>query len=286
MKIASRWQRVWEMKHTPRKRDVRFRKVLNLCLLLNTLLIGVPAFAGDISEYANEEWLTGAYPWEQTYVVGCQMADPTGVNCGILEYSVKADTPPWTFEVGSEGATLTVVDAWGCADQYAVYDHGEWVGDTSEPPMDTGCYDNPEDCMASTCSKGVFEMSPGAHSIELWVISEESIAGTVFFRTDGDVIQPVTDTDGDGIVDADDSCPQSDLQSSVVIDGSDCNVENQLLEDGCTMQDRVNECYETCTTRNEERRCLKSAIDAFYNLGVIDKPEWQLLKKCRMPGNR
>ena len=53
--------------------------------------------------------------------------------------------------------------------------------------------------------------------------------------------EPV-DSDGDGVPDDEDDCPDSDLGTTIVIDGCDTGVENQLLEDGCTMADLIAQC--------------------------------------------
>ena len=47
------------------------------------------------------------------------------------------------------------------------------------------------------------------------------------------------DADGDGIPDGTDACPISDLDPTVVIGGSDTGAGNDLLPDGCTVQDLV-----------------------------------------------
>jgi hypothetical protein len=156
-----------------------------------TLSFSSFSFSGDITEYANSEWLTGAWPWLETEIRGCQMADPDGVNCGILEWTVPADDPPWTFEAGPDGAQLTVLDNWSCVDQFAVYDNGELLGLTSAPPEPPVlCYDEPQHCIDYGCSMGVFDLDEGEHAITLFVAYSESNAGTVYFRVDGDVGGP------------------------------------------------------------------------------------------------
>ena len=52
------------------------------------------------------------------------------------------------------------------------------------------------------------------------------------------------DTDGDGIPDADDECPNSDLSATVVIDGCNSGVPNTLFSSGCTVSDLIAECAE------------------------------------------
>jgi hypothetical protein len=50
------------------------------------------------------------------------------------------------------------------------------------------------------------------------------------------------DSDGDGLDDADDACPSSDLSPTVVIDGCNLHVDNALDATGCTISDRVDDC--------------------------------------------
>lgn len=50
------------------------------------------------------------------------------------------------------------------------------------------------------------------------------------------------DSDGDGVTDDVDLCPDSDLSLSVVIDGCDSGVNNILLADGCTISDVIAQC--------------------------------------------
>lgn len=49
----------------------------------------------------------------------------------------------------------------------------------------------------------------------------------------------VPDSDGDGIDDVDDACPQSDMRASIWIGGRDTGVGNELLPDGCTLSDLI-----------------------------------------------
>lgn len=53
---------------------------------------------------------------------------------------------------------------------------------------------------------------------------------------------PSDDLDGDGVPDDEDNCPNSDLGGTLVIDGCDTEVPNQLLSDGCSIADLGNEC--------------------------------------------
>ncbi len=59
---------------------------------------------------------------------------------------------------------------------------------------------------------------------------------------DVELVPEVPDSDGDGIPDDEDCCPNSDLSPTVVIDGCDSGVENVLLSCGCTISDLVAGC--------------------------------------------
>ncbi len=55
------------------------------------------------------------------------------------------------------------------------------------------------------------------------------------------------DSDGDGIQDADDQCPNSDLSATVLINGVDTGIANTGANPaGCTFADIVQEMIETC----------------------------------------
>ena len=51
---------------------------------------------------------------------------------------------------------------------------------------------------------------------------------------------PDNDLDGDGVCGDVDDCPDSDLSPTVVINGRDTGIENQVLANGCTIADLVN----------------------------------------------
>jgi hypothetical protein len=146
--------------------------------------------AGDITEYANNDWLLAGYVWGTTEIVGSQPTDPDGSGC-VSNYAVRADDPPWTFEVGPEGALLTVVDNWALTEKYHVYDNDIHIGDTSDPPSDAQtCYDDPENCLISEASKGYFALSEGNHSITMTVTTynPDFLAGCLYFRIEGDIV--------------------------------------------------------------------------------------------------
>ncbi len=88
------------------------------------------------------------------------------------------------------------------------------------------------------------------------------------------------DTDGDGVPDDMDECPNSDLSPTVVIDGCDSGVPNHLFEDGCTISDLVTECADGARNHGAFRRCVSKLGNALKKDGVITPPEKDQILSC------
>jgi hypothetical protein len=88
------------------------------------------------------------------------------------------------------------------------------------------------------------------------------------------------DTDGDGVPDPDDACPNSDLAKTVVIDGCDSGVDNHLFDDGCTMADRIGECAEGARNHKAFERCVKHLTKEWVREDLISKQERRAIRRC------
>ncbi len=64
------------------------------------------------------------------------------------------------------------------------------------------------------------------------------------------------DSDDDGVPDSEDECDDSDLGSTIVVDGCDSGVANHLFHDGCTMTDRIAACAEDARNHGAFVRCV------------------------------
>ena len=96
-----------------------------------------------------------------------------------------------------------------------------------------------------------------------------------------DVSEPApTDTDGDGIPDEDDACPESDLSETIFIDGCDTGVDNLLFDDGCTMADRIAECADAATSHGEFVACVAALTNEWKNNGLISGKEKGRIQRC------
>jgi len=115
-------------------------------------------------------------------------ADPGGSGCtpSSAGNSHFVGAPPWTFVAPSDGATLTVTDAFNKGDTFQVLDLGNPIGSTSAVPTNTAsCGSDPVPCLADpTVSHGVFDLGPGAHSITIKAVTSPFQAGAAYFRVD------------------------------------------------------------------------------------------------------
>ena len=90
----------------------------------------------------------------------------------------------------------------------------------------------------------------------------------------------VIDTDGDGIADDDDACPNSDLSATVVIDGCDSGVDNTLGTDGCTLSDLFGMCVEGSKNHGQFVSCVAHLTNDLKKAGIITGAEKGAITSC------
>jgi len=88
------------------------------------------------------------------------------------------------------------------------------------------------------------------------------------------------DTDGDGVPDPDDACPNSDLAKTVVIDGCDSGVANHLFDDGCTMADRIAGCATGANNHGNLVSCVAQLTHDWVDEGVISTRDKGPIQRC------
>jgi len=134
-------------------------------------------------------------PWNEfsftgvgIFAKGCAPADPAGSGCvpSSAGNSHFVGAPPWTFVAPSDGATLTVTDAFQKGDTFEVLDVGNPIGGTSAVPVNpASCGSDPVPCLADpTMSHGVFNLGPGMHSITIRPLTSPFGEGAAYFRVD------------------------------------------------------------------------------------------------------
>ena len=109
-----------------------------------------------------------------------------------------------------------------------------------------------------------------------------SDASTAYAASDHDglVLYLFIDSDGDGIPDADDTCPSSDLTETVVIDGCDSSVPNLLLPGGCTISDLIAECAEGASNHGKFVSCVSQMANDLKKDGLISGSEKGAITSC------
>lgn len=92
---------------------------------------------------------------------------------------------------------------------------------------------------------------------------------------------PVSDdTDGDGIPDYEDDCPDSDLSSTVVIDDCDSGVPNTLFENGCTISDEIAELANNSTNHGNFTSAVAHYTNDLMNDGIITGQQKGAIQRC------
>ena len=111
---------------------------------------------------------------------------------------------------------------------------------------------------------------------------EDIVGGTsVDCNTNGIPDECEDDSDGDGVIDDCDACPDSDMGDTIVIDGCDTMVTNLVLgDDGCTMADQIAQCAEDATDHGEFVCCVAHLTNEWRADGVITGRQKGRIQRC------
>jgi hypothetical protein len=93
-------------------------------------------------------------------------------------------------------------------------------------------------------------------------------------------LMPEPDSDGDGVPDAEDGCPDSDLSPTVAIEGCDSGVSNTLSPSGCTISDLVTECTEDAGNHGGFVNCVADLTNDLRNAGIITGGQKGAIQRC------
>jgi hypothetical protein len=95
----------------------------------------------------------------------------------------------------------------------------------------------------------------------------------------------VQDSDGDGVPNPDDACPESELRPTVVINGCDSGVDNLLAEDGCTITDQIEACADRSKNHGHFVRCVSRLTNTLIRAGEITGEEKGAIQSCAAQAN-
>ena len=93
-------------------------------------------------------------------------------------------------------------------------------------------------------------------------------------------LDPLDDADGDGVCGDQDTCANSDLTATIVIDGCDTGVTNALLPDGCTMADKIAELASSARNHGEFVSGVAHLTNGWNEEGLITGQEKGRIQKC------
>jgi hypothetical protein len=92
--------------------------------------------------------------------------------------------------------------------------------------------------------------------------------------------QADVDSDGDGVADADDCCPNSDLSATVVIAGWDSGVLNSLFSDGCTISDHIAQIAAQARNHGKFVSGVAEYLNELKKANVITGAQKGLIQNC------
>jgi len=88
------------------------------------------------------------------------------------------------------------------------------------------------------------------------------------------------DTDGDGIPDTDDNCPDSLVSPMVVIEDCDSGVPNTIFPDGCSISDDIQQCATSAQNHGPFVSCVAHLTNELKGIGVITAKEQGAIQRC------
>ncbi len=93
------------------------------------------------------------------------------------------------------------------------------------------------------------------------------------------------DTDGDGVPNEDDDCPDSDTSATVVIDGCDSGAGNDVDADGCTVSDLIAGIAAGSANHGKFVMGVASLTNSLKKAGVITNSEKDAIQDCAGQAN-
>ena len=141
-----------------------------------------------------------------------------------------------------------------------------------------------------TGSDGSFSLSAGAlggnmfSSSGLW--DYEPGMGQAFYKSDWPVAmfelngKLVADSDGDGVLDVADQCPNSILTRTVIIGQRNSGVSNQLFSTGCTTSDLIAQAASSAKTHGQFMSAVDDITNELMKIGAISESEKDAIQSC------
>ncbi len=123
-----------------------------------------------------------------------------------------------------------------------------------------------------------FSTSVGIEDATGTIGLQVALGEDVAFNNQGFLI--TADSDGDGILDNIDACPNSDLSATVVIDDCEFGVTNALDGTGCTIADGIGQCADGAINHGDFVSCAAHLTNDLKKDGVISGREKGAIQRC------
>ena len=91
---------------------------------------------------------------------------------------------------------------------------------------------------------------------------------------------PENDKDGDGFCGDVDNCSESNLEETIIVDGCDSGVENQLFDSGCTMSDLIIKCAKGATNHGGFVSCVSHLTNQWKKDDLISGKDKGAIQSC------
>ncbi len=93
------------------------------------------------------------------------------------------------------------------------------------------------------------------------------------------------DLDLDGFIDDCDACLDSDLAKLIVVEECPTGVPNELLDDGCTMNDVLSECSVGAHSHGELTACVARHANEWRRQGLLSGKDVGRIVRCAAASN-
>ena len=179
------------------------------------------AVSNEVWVLSNANGLGGTPNWTKLIPTGT-LPVPHFASAGVYD----SDTNRMVIFGGTDASFITLNDVWELANANGLGGTPSWTELT------------PSGTLPSTRSGHSAVFDPVTHRMVIFGGSDSSNTFLNETWVLQDVLAPL-DSDGDGVNDDDDACPDSDLCDTIVIGGVDTGVDNDLLGDGCSLADLI-----------------------------------------------
>jgi hypothetical protein len=128
-------------------------------------------------------------------------------------------------------------------------------------------------------SDGTVQLQTGGSPIAALHLGVFSTITRSGFAVDNLRLSPL-DTDGDGVLDTDDNCPNSIVSPTAAIGGCDSRVPNIIFPSGCTISDLIAACVEDARNHGQFVSCVSHVANDLKKARTITGQQQGAIKSC------